>query len=110
MQSNQNMVFDDIKIIDVSIFKNLYDKINKNTDIKVLNKYINSISKEFNIDTKNIIKDFLNYIIRNYKHLNTPEVFNVIENIINFEDGKSLHNINYLLIKLLQIQNNFELS
>ena len=55
---------------------------------------------KFNIDKKNIIKDFLNYIIRNSEINNTPEYFNFVENIIHFEDCKNRYFVNYSLVRL----------
>jgi len=100
MQSNQNIKDEDISIIDDSIWENLFIKIKNGDDLSSLNKLTNEISNIYNIDKKNIIKDFLNYIIRNKEELNTPEYFNFVENIIHFEDCKNSYYINYSLIKL----------
>ena len=106
MQSNQNIKNDDIKIIDDIIWSTLYDKIKcstvskRSTDIKQLVSYINETSRKYNIDTKNIIKDFLNYIIRNYDYMNNKEFLNFVENIVHFEDCKSSDYVNYSLLKL----------
>jgi DNA polymerase III delta prime subunit len=97
MQSKTN---EEINIIDIDVWNNLYCKIISKCDLKTLHQYINDISKKYNIDNKNIIKDFLNYIIRNYGHLNTPSFFNFVENIIHFEDCKTTHYVNYSLIQL----------
>ena len=43
---------------------------------------------------KNIIKDFLNYIIRNKETLNIPEYFNFVENIIHFDKKHYSENSN----------------
>jgi replication factor C subunit 3/5 len=112
MQSNQNIKNDDIKIIDDIIWSTLYDKIKccnvskrstdikRSTDVKQLVSYINETSRKYNIDTKNIIKDFLNYIIRNYDYMNNKEFLNFVENIVHFEDCKSSDYVNYSLLKL----------
>jgi DNA polymerase III delta prime subunit len=100
MQSNQNLKDEDICIIDDSIWDNLFNKIKNGDDIVSLKLFTNDISRRYNIDKKNIIKDFLNYIIRNKETLNTPEYFNFVENIIHFEDCKNSYYVNYSLIKL----------
>jgi replication factor C subunit 3/5 len=100
MQSNQNLKDDDINIIDDSIWSELYQKIKNNEDLSVLISFTNEISNRYNIDKKNIIKDFLNYIIRNHEVINTPEYFSFVENIVHFEDAKNSYYVNYSLIKL----------
>ena len=105
MQSNQNIKDEDICIIDDSIWCDLFNKIQKCDDITSLNNFTNDISNRYNIDKKNIIKDFLNYIIRNKETLNIPEYFNFVENIIHFEDCKNNYYVNYSLIKLSRLLN-----
>jgi replication factor C subunit 3/5 len=100
MQSNPNINDKDIYVIDDELWSELFNKIKNRQDITSLNIFTNEISHRYNIDTKNIIKDFLNYIIRNKSDLNIPEYFNFVENIIHFEDCKNSHYVNYSLIKL----------
>ena len=100
MQSNQHIKDNTICVIDDSIWDILFDKINNQEDLTLLNVFINNISYQYNIDKKNIIKDFFNYIIRNKENLNVPEYFKFVENIIHFEDCKNSDYVNYSLIKL----------
>jgi DNA polymerase III delta prime subunit len=100
MQSNQNMTDCDINIIDESVWKTLYDKIKHKETTNNLEIFINETSLTYNIDKKNIIKDFLNYIIRNYDNIVTPEYLNFIENIMHFDDCKNSYYVNYSLIRL----------
>ena len=100
MQSNQNIIDEDIKIIDDSVWFNLYNKIKKGDELKDLTLFINDISSKYNIDKKNIIKDFLNYIIRNYENMISPKYLYFIENIMHFEDCKNNYFVNYSLLRL----------
>ena len=100
MQSNQNIKEDDINIIDDSIWNNLHDKIKNGEDIHKLSLFVNETSLKYNIDKKNIIKDFLNYIIRNCYIKNVPEYLNFVESIIHFEDCKNSYYVNYSLVRL----------
>jgi replication factor C subunit 3/5 len=100
MQSNQNIKTEDINIIDDSVWDTLYNNIKNNESLLVLSTFINDTSLKYNIEKKNIIKDFLNYIIRNYKNMNTPQYLHFVENIIHFEDCKNSYYVNYSLIKL----------
>jgi len=105
MQSNQNIKDNNIYIIDNNVWDNLFNKIINKDDISSLNSFVNNISVCYNIDKKNIIKDFLNYIIRNKEVLNIPKFFNFVENIVHFEDCKNNHYVNYSLIKLSKLLN-----
>ena len=100
MQSNQNIKDPNICIIDNSIWEQLFNKIKNGDDLDTLILFTNEISYKYNMDKKNIIKDFLNYIIRNKEYLNIPKYFNFVENIIHFEDCKNNYYVNYSLIKL----------
>ena len=105
MQSNQDLEDGELKIIEDDIWIKLYDKIKNKEPFESLILFINEISKDYNIDKKNMIKNFLNYIIRNYKISNSTRFLNFIENIVHLEDGKNDYYINYSLIKLLTLLN-----
>jgi len=100
MQSNQNIKDTNICIIDNSIWEQLFNKIKNGDDLEPLILFTNEISYKYNMDKKNIIKDFLNYIIRNKEYLNIPKFFNFVENIIHFEECNNNHYVTYSLIKL----------
>ena len=106
MQSNQNItVFKNeniINIIDNSIWENILYKIKNKESLIIINKYIHEISIKYNIDKKNLIKDFLNYIIRNKTNiinLNT-EFFNFVENLIHSQECNNKIYVNYAISKL----------
>jgi hypothetical protein len=100
MQTNQNIKNNDIKIVDETVWNDLYTKISNGYKIDDLINIINEICNKYNIDKKNIIKDFLNYIIRNYDHMNTPKYFKFVENIMHFEDCNNKYYVYYSLINL----------
>lgn len=102
MQSNQHILNknDILNIIDDDIWQLLIIKIKQKESYDVLNNYIHNISTTYNIDKKNIIKDFLNYIIRNNKINLTPTFLNFVENIIHTQSENIHININYLLSQL----------
>ena len=100
MQSNQNIKQDNINIIDNSVWENLHNKIKNGDEITILSLFVNETSLKYNIDKKNIIKDFLNYIIRNCYIKNVPEYLNFVESIIHFEDCKNSYYVNYSLVRL----------
>jgi replication factor C subunit 3/5 len=108
MQSNQDVNPDDFNIIDSDVWQNIYLKIKSKTDLTSIVNDINKMSIKYNIDKKNIIKDFLNYIIRN-KHMDIykkmPEYLNFIENIMHFEDCKNSYYVNYSISRLSSLIN-----
>ena len=99
MQSNQNIVDSDFYIIHDSIWEILYNKIVVNEPLPKLNSFIQDIMMKYNIDKKNIIKDYLNYIIRNKPQLITKELLLFIENLMHSQDCKNTYYINYSLIR-----------
>ena len=93
IQSNQNV--SKINIIDVSVWAHLYSIIHDTSNSE---RYINEISIKYNIDKKNIIKDFINYIIRNYTV--SSEFLSFVEHIMHFQDCKNSYYVNYSLLRL----------
>jgi len=101
MQSNQHVKDDDFNIIDETVWLALYTMIkDKSMPRDNIIVFINTTSARYNIDKKNIIKDFLNYIIRNKAHQISTPFLNFVENIMHFEDCKNSHYVNYSLSKL----------
>ena len=100
MQSNQNIVDSDFYIIHDSIWEILYNKLVSNEPLPKLISFIQDIAMKYNIDKKNIIKDYLNYIIRNKPQLITKELLLFIENLMHSQDCKNTYYINYSLIRL----------
>ena len=107
MQSNQNANISDINIIDTDVWQNLYELIKSDTKLPKLVAYISEMSIKYNIDKKNIIKDFLNYIIRSKGH-NCHEFLSFMENILHFEDCKNNYYVNYSLLRISSFLQNLE--
>ena len=104
MQSNQHLInttqIINFNILDNEIFQIIIEKINKNESLHVLYEYIHDISIKYNIDKKNIIKDFLNYIIRNYPHKVDSVFLNFVENIMHSPNVNNHVYVNYSLSRL----------
>jgi DNA polymerase III delta prime subunit len=102
MQSNQNNNIDDFNIIDKDVWDNLYTIIQQKPGLPSLISNVNNISIKYNIDKKNIIKDFLNYIIRNKSNdiNNNNNFYYFIENILHFEDCNNTYYVNYSLLRI----------
>jgi replication factor C subunit 3/5 len=100
MQSNQDLIHE-CKIIKNELWVQLTKYLKKDTkDMKIdsILKKINKISRDYNIEPKNIIKNYLNYIIRNYTI--TADFLYHIENIMHVQDCKTEYVLNYIIYKL----------
>jgi replication factor C subunit 3/5 len=96
-----NTTSNTFNIIDSDIWDLLIDKIRQREKLINLYNYLHDISNKYNIDKKNIIKDFINYIIRNKRVEITNEFLNVIENIMHSQNTSSnTLLINYLVSKI----------
>ena len=103
MQSNQNTCNDQAKlfIIDNDVWEILIKMINKREKIEKMKEYIDNISIQYNVDKKNIIKDFLNYIIRNHlQNIETKKFLNFIENLMHSQTQNNDIHTYYSLSKL----------
>ena len=99
MQSNQDIINNNINIIDNNIWNTLYTKCIHDEN-EIIYNYIKEISRKYNIDKKNIIKDFLNYIIRNKKEIVKPDFLKFIENIMHFPECNQKYYLNYIISKM----------
>jgi replication factor C subunit 3/5 len=121
MQSNQDIVKYNktimntkFNIIDDTIWESLIEKFknapnnNANNNAnkinnKILNDIVNhiqEISINYNIDKKNIIKDFLNYIIRKKSSIINKEFLDFVENLMHSENTNNNIHIYYSISRL----------
>ena len=105
MQSNQDIIKLDnedsiIYIIDNDIWENIIEMIQNKQNIESIKKYIHKVSIEYNIDKKNIIKDFLNYIIRNHPKCIHKDFLNFVENLMHSQIQNNDIHIYYALSRL----------
>jgi len=107
IQSNQDIIkmvnsknkFTQFNIIDNSIWETIIDSIKKKENIEKINLYIYDISVKYNIDKKNIIKIFLNYIIRNKTDIVSKDFLCFVENIIHSQNN-NYNNVYYCISRL----------
>jgi len=99
MQSNQDVLDNkDFRIINNEVLENIYRKmVNKEEN---MNEYIRTISVEYNIDVKNIIKYFVNYLIRSKPSIINKGILESIENIMHYQDCKNEYYIGYAMTQL----------
>jgi replication factor C subunit 3/5 len=101
MQTNQDSFNKNFNIINDTVLENIYDNLTEN--IQTIMSLIKNISIKYNIDNKNIIKYFVNYIIRNKKELITKELLNFIENIMHNQTCNNEHYLGYVFTNLKKI-------
>ena len=102
MQSNQDIInFDnEFNIIDNDIWNNLLNMLIKREKIDSIKDYVHLISTDYNIDKKNIIKDFLNYIIRIHPKYLNKDFLNYVENLMHSQIQNNNVHIYYSLSRL----------
>lgn len=100
MQSNQNLENESLNIIDNDIWEELLNKINNREKLEHINNYIHSISIDYNIDKKNIIKDFLNYIIKTHPKYVHNKFLDFVENLMHSQNQNINTYVNYLISRL----------
>ena len=100
MQSNQNILDSDFHIIDDSIWQQIFTMLQYPDNAKIMPQYLQEISQTYNIDKKNIIKNFMNYIIRNKKEVISTEFLSFVENIMHYQECKNTHYIHYSISRL----------
>lgn len=100
IQSNQNLRNETLKIIDNDVWNELLNKIVQREKVEVISSYIHSISINYNIDKKNIIKDFLNYIIKNHSKCVSSQFLDFVENLMHSQNQNYNYHINYSISRL----------
>jgi replication factor C subunit 3/5 len=100
MQSNQHLNNDSLNIIDDDVWDELIKKIKQKERLNNLVNYVHLVSLNYNIDKKNIIKDFLNYIIKNHPKYISNKFLDFVENLTHSQIQNNHVHINYSLSKL----------
>jgi replication factor C subunit 3/5 len=107
IQSNQDIIklvnskntITQFNIIDNTIWENIIESIRKKENIEKINLYIHEISVKYNIDKKNIITNFLNYIIRNKETIVNKSFLSFVENLIHSQNN-NCNNVYYCISRL----------
>jgi len=101
MQSTQNLI-GDINVIDNEVWEQLTLTIINENKKDILNKFY-GISEVYNIELKNLIKDYINYIVRYKSKYVTNELFDFVEFIMHINEPNINYLINYTILKLKQL-------
>ena len=98
IQTNKN----DVNIVDSSVLDKL---VVKNMSHKSLVEKINKICVDYNVDRYSLIKDYIKYNIINKKYIINTGILLSLESIIRNFDTVNNSNLNYILFKLLELEN-----
>ena len=99
MQSNQDRL-DKCKVVDDEIWEQL--SIHIKTCIKLANQYIDDIEDKYDIDMRNIVKDYLNYVIRKNSGIIASDFLDFCEFTLHLQDPPSDYLKNYFLANVLK--------
>lgn len=100
IQSNQNLENCQLNVIDNEIWEELILKIKLKQNLNDIIQYIHYLSIHHNIDKKNIIKYFLNYIIKSHHEYVTPSFLNFVENLMHSQNQNNNNHVHYAICKL----------
>lgn len=100
IQSNQVFQQNMIKILDNQVWDDLLERIVANNKSDRIDELIYSLSIDYNIDKKNIIKDFLNYIIKNYPKYVDNKFLEFVENAMHSQNQNTDILIHYSISRL----------
>ena len=98
MQSNEQII-NDKKIIKNDLWQQLTNDIIEK-DYQTNLQFITYLSNEYNIDKKNIIKNYLNYIIRNENRYINTQFLDFIENIMHISDVNIEYIVPHVIINI----------
>lgn len=115
MQSNQDVINESMLVINEGVWIDMYNYIANKQSVEFLENYVHTISLNYNIDEKNVIKKFIFFIIKFYLNLKDGQLcfnsltfsfinfLNFAENAIHLEDCNTSHFVKYSLNKLLNM-------
>lgn len=102
MQSNQNIMAEQ-RVISHHVWDGLTLLLKDPVKFAETPGRLETISIEYNIEIKNIIKDYINYIIRNNPHYMSAEFLKVVEFIMHITDPKIDYIKKYFTISLHEL-------
>lgn len=98
MQSNQDRL-DKCKVVDDQIWEQLSIKLKNNNNAA---DYINFIEENYDIDIRNIVKDYLNYVIRKNNGVISSDFLDFCEFTLHLQDPQMDYLKNYFLSNVVK--------
>jgi replication factor C subunit 3/5 len=100
LQLNQNMENLGKNIIHRGVWDKIHELLQTDTNEQTMFNYIQEISIKYNMDKKNIIQTYLNYVIRNQPRMVSKDFLDIVEKIIQNQEIKNEHVIYYFIFSL----------
>jgi DNA polymerase III delta prime subunit len=102
MQSNQHMLYN-CQVLTNDVWKNVLTMLkNKINPADIIYK-LNQISLHYNIERKNIIKNFLNYVIQHHPEYITYKFLDFFEYTTHIQECKTDHLLQYFVLKFIKL-------
>lgn len=99
MQSNQHILHE-CNVITNDVWENLISLLKSKIKLNIINSKINEISLTYNIERKNIIKFFLNYILQNQPTYINSTFLDFVEYITHIQECKTDHLVQYFILRM----------
>jgi len=99
IQLNENLSDWDKNIINKTVWEKIHSLLLSKKEIQEnITNYINETSINYNMDKRNIIQTYFNYVIREHTTLITKEFLDLVETIINNNEAEIEHIIKFFVI------------
>jgi DNA polymerase III delta prime subunit len=102
MQSNQH-VLHECKVITNDVWKNVVTMFKTKSKPSAIIYELNEISLNYNIERKNIVKNFLNYVIQNDPGCIHSKFLDFVEYITHIQECKTEHFIQYFVLRMCKL-------
>ena len=102
MQANQHLIHN-CHVITNEIWESITQLFKSREKSSIIIEKLNEISLYYNIERKNIIKNYLNYVIRQHPHYINSAFLNFIENIVHIQDCKTEYLLQYFVLKIMTL-------
>jgi DNA polymerase III delta prime subunit len=106
IQLNQNLNDWHTNIVNDDVWETLHVMLTLNDlacDHAEIIKHIHSISNQYNIDKKNIIQKYFNYVVRNKPEIVNSEYLNIIKKMIHNPDLQTDHLLTYFVYSMKRV-------
>ena len=100
-KKSKNIILHNLFIIETKIWEEILSKLKSKENLDSMINYIHLISKKYNTDKKSIIKEFLNYIIRNNSIELNNSFLDFVENTMHLQNINNNIIINYFLSTIM---------
>jgi hypothetical protein len=102
MQSNQHLLHQ-CKVITNDVWKNVTTMLKKKMKPTVIIHKLNEISLKYNIERKNIIKNFLNYLVQHHPEYINSKFLDFVEYITHIQECKTDHLLQYFVLRMITL-------